>query len=66
MRVLYCYCDRSYPHAVAAEYLHSTIKIEGYGTMRVLLTCSNHSGTALYETYIADQKESGCVAVQWH
>ena len=40
-------------HEVAAEYPHSTLK----GTP----TCSNHSGTALHETSVASQEESGCV-----
>ena len=40
---------------VASEYHHSTLK----GTH----TCSNHSGTASYETYIASQGESGCVVI---
>ena len=66
MRVLYRYSDRSYAHAVAAEYLHSTIKIEGYCTLKVHLMCSNHSGTVLHKAYVADQKESVCVAEWWH
>ena len=40
-------------HAVAAEYLQSTLK----GTP----TWSSHSSTALYETYVASQEDSGCV-----
>ena len=42
-------------HAVAAEYPHSTFS----GTA----TCSSHIGkyTALYETHVAGQEESGCV-----
>ena len=43
-------------HAVAADYSHSTLS----GTP----TCSSHSGTALYETHIASQGESGCVLNQ--
>ena len=27
----------------------------------VLLTCSSHIGTALYETHVASQEESECV-----
>ena len=57
------YCDRASVHAVAAEYLHSTLK----GTP----SCSSHSGTALCETYVAawrdlDEyaKEVGALA-QW-
>ena len=40
-------------HAVAAVYPYSTLS----GTA----TCSSHSVTALHETYIARQEESGCV-----
>ena len=40
-------------HPVAVEYPHSILS----GT----LTCSSHSGTALYETHVAGQEESGCV-----
>ena len=40
-------------HPVAAESPHRTLK----GTV----SCSNHSGTALYETHVAGQEESGCV-----
>ena len=40
-------------HAVAAEYPHSALE----GTQ----TCSSHSGTELYDTYVASQEESGCV-----
>ena len=39
-------------HAVAAEYPHSTLKST--------LTCSSHSGIAMYETYVASEEESGC------
>ena len=42
-------------HAVAAAYGHSTLK----GTP----TCSSLSGTVLCETFVAGQKESGCVTV---
>ena len=41
---------RATVHAVAAEYLRSTLS----GTS----TCSSHSSTALYETYVAGQEES--------
>ena len=40
-------------HAVAAKYPHSTL--------HSILTCSSLSGTALYETHVAGQEESGCV-----
>ena len=40
-------------HGVAAVYPQSTLK----GTP----ACSSHSGTVLYETYLASQEESGCV-----
>ena len=40
-------------HPVAAECPHSTLK----GTP----TCSSHIGTALYETQVVGQGESGCV-----
>ena len=42
-------------HAVAAEYGHSTLK----GTP----SCSSLSGTVLCDTFVASQKESGCVSV---
>ena len=38
-------------HAVAEEYPHSTLKGTPTGS----------SGTALYETSVAGQEESGCV-----
>ena len=41
--------------AVAAEYPQSILN----GTP----TCSNHSGTALYETNVAGEEESGCVCL---
>ena len=40
-------------HPVAAEYT--------YSTRNSTSTCSNHIGTALYETHVAGQEESGCV-----
>ena len=42
-------------HAIAAEYLQNILK--GTPTIR----SHSHSGTALYETYITGQEESGCV-----
>ena len=47
--------NKSVHAAVSKDYegLHSNFK----GTS----TCSTHSGTASYETYIAGQEESGCV-----
>ena len=56
-RVLSEYADTTVTgataHAVAAEYPHSNLK----GTP----TCSNHSGTVLHETYVANLEEFGCV-----
>ena len=42
-------------HAVAVEYPHSSFN----GTP----THSSHTGTVLYETYVAGQEESGCVCI---
>ena len=53
LRVLCGYSDTTVTgataHQIAAEYPHSTP------------TCSSHNGTALYETLIVGQEESGCV-----
>ena len=52
LRVRCSYCDRHTVHAVAAAYPQSTVSHT--------LTCSNLSGTASYETHIADLEKSGC------
>ena len=53
LRVHGSYGDMSTVHAVAAAYPQSILN----GTP----TCSSHSDTASYETYVAGQEESGCV-----
>ena len=49
------YCDRAVAHAPASEYPHSTLNNTPI--------YSSHSGTALYETHIACNENSGCEAV---
>ena len=57
LRVLWAYAAATVTvptmHAVGEEYPQSTLK----GTP----TCSSHSGTTLYETYLSSQEEFGCV-----
>ena len=55
MRVLCATVTEATVHAIAAEYHHSTL----IGTP----VYRSHSSTALYESYIAAQEESGCVEI---
>ena len=42
------------------QYLQSTLIVPS----NVLSTWSNHTGTALYETYVAGQEESGFISLR--
>ena len=49
--------QHNFVHAVAAKYPHSTCNST--------LTCIRNSHSALCESHIASQAESGCVYLQW-
>ena len=45
---------------VTGATIHTEAAVYPQGTLNGTPICSSHSGTALYETYLAGQEESGC------